>query len=692
MKKVSKPVCCCIIIGLFILWSPAISAQESDTSKINTLFKQAMEIRLQDSVLANQYANKMLQLSQKSNFTKGQARAYYLLGRMAHDSNNHEKAVTLLKKSVLLSAEAGDQNGILNGYYWMARCYRRIADYPKYQEYLLLLENKAVLYSNKEYLSYAYEGYGNLYRYLGDYPQSLDYYMKAINISEDLGNLEDLSLALNNMSLVYEYQEKYEEELKIQMRNYEILKQLDDKEDLVLCLSNISAIYNNLGDKEKSKEFVQKAIRIIEQEGPDNIEFKSIGSAYVQYAERAIDDGDFEKGMHYHNRNLELNTKYKDVKGISNAYGNIARVYHLMGQNDKAKEYYLIQLAIANDIGFLNGKLSAYQSLTELTVALNDYREAYLYQQEYLYLKDSVEIQANSQQMERIDAWFKIKEQQQQIELLSKDKAMNELEMKKQNTIFYAMSGGFLLLLIVAVIVFRNYRKLKRAEKQLLYANQELESFSYSVSHDLRAPLRAIGNYAVMIQEDYGNELGQEGNRYLNVVKDNTEKMNQLIEGLLAFSKLGKQRVSLSSINMNEMVERVINELRKSLHFQTEIRIGELHSVKGDPVLINQVLVNLISNSIKYSSKSASPVVEITAEKNGHEIVYSIKDNGVGFEMQYADKLFGVFQRLHSSEEFEGTGVGLAIVQRIVNKHGGKIWAVGEQDKGAVFHFSLLVN
>jgi len=232
----------------------------------------------------------------------------------------------------------------------------------------------------------------------------------------------------------------------------------------------------------------------------------------------------------------------------------------------------------------------------------------------------------------------------------------------------------------------------KKAEDKLQAVNKELEAFSYSVSHDLRAPLRAINGYAEILNEDYGTKLDDEGKRITEIIRDNATRMGILIDDLLSFSRLGRKEIQMTEIDMNEMVERVMIELNKSMTHHAKIKIDKLHEVKADYGLLRQVMFNLISNAVKYSSKKKNPIVEISSEEKNGEIIFSVKDNGAGFDMQYADKLFGVFQRLHSQDEFEGTGVGLAIVQRIISRHKGRSWAEGKVNEGAVFYFSIIKN
>jgi light-regulated signal transduction histidine kinase (bacteriophytochrome) len=243
---------------------------------------------------------------------------------------------------------------------------------------------------------------------------------------------------------------------------------------------------------------------------------------------------------------------------------------------------------------------------------------------------------------------------------------------------------------LLAVTLDITHRKI--AEEQLQALNKELEAFTYSVSHDLRAPLRAVNGYAQMLMEDYGSKLDDEGKRVLEAIRYNALKMGTLIDELLAFSRLGRKAARKKEVDMDHLVKNVMLELNKLVKHNATVTIGKLHTVQAEHGLLHQVMYNLVSNAIKYSSKRKDPVVEIFSEEKNGDIIFSVKDNGAGFDMQYADKLFGVFQRLHSQEEFEGTGVGLAIVQRVIAKHGGKVWAEGKKNEGAIFYFSLPKN
>jgi PAS domain S-box-containing protein len=231
---------------------------------------------------------------------------------------------------------------------------------------------------------------------------------------------------------------------------------------------------------------------------------------------------------------------------------------------------------------------------------------------------------------------------------------------------------------------------LKKQAGQLEAANKELEAFSYSVSHDLRAPLRAIDGFTRILLEDYEPLLDEEGKRVGEIICREAQHMGKLIDDLLAFSRLGRKEMHFTKIDMQAMASSVFDELMTIENpGRIDFHIHRLPSTNGDPVLIRQAWVNLLSNAIKFSSKKEHAVIEVGSKHSEDENVYYVRDTGAGFEMEYMDKLFGVFQRLHGEKEFEGTGVGLAIVKRVINRHDGRVWAEGEVGKGATFYFAL---
>jgi two-component system sensor kinase len=223
-----------------------------------------------------------------------------------------------------------------------------------------------------------------------------------------------------------------------------------------------------------------------------------------------------------------------------------------------------------------------------------------------------------------------------------------------------------------------------------LKANKEMEAFSYSVSHDLRAPLRAIDGFTQILVEDYGEKLDDEGKRITGIIRASTKQMGTLIDDLLAFSRLGRQEIKKVPIDMGILATKVYQEIKQaSPDRNIEFIMGVLPNVDGDTDMIRQVWVNLFTNAVKFTGKKEKAKIEVGSTSAGDMVTYYMKDNGAGFDMQYVGKLFGVFQRLHSVEEFDGNGIGLSNVKRIIERHGGKVWAEGKVDEGATFYFTL---
>jgi len=229
----------------------------------------------------------------------------------------------------------------------------------------------------------------------------------------------------------------------------------------------------------------------------------------------------------------------------------------------------------------------------------------------------------------------------------------------------------------------------KERTSALCNAYKEMESFSYSVSHDLRSPLRTISGFSQILEEEYSNQLDETATDYLGRIRKGVLRMDKLIGSLLALSRLSRQAIKPEHIDMTRLVRTIIDQKREEQQCRINIRVDDVPPARGDARLIGVLLENLIGNACKYTGQQAHPCISFGCREGSDGNVYYVKDNGVGFDMKSAEKLFGVFQRLHTEKQFEGTGIGLATVKRIVDRHGGRVWAEGIKDKGATFYFTL---
>jgi light-regulated signal transduction histidine kinase (bacteriophytochrome) len=233
-------------------------------------------------------------------------------------------------------------------------------------------------------------------------------------------------------------------------------------------------------------------------------------------------------------------------------------------------------------------------------------------------------------------------------------------------------------------------RQLQQQADELQKANQELEAFTHSVSHDLRAPLRAIGGFANILLKDFAPQLPDEARRVVSIIVSSAAQMSHMIDGLLDLSRIGRQSLSIETLDITPLITETLNELCRDDHRrQVEVKLRDLPRCLGDAAMLKQVFTHLLSNAFKFRAQTKNPIIEIGAHAGNPEHTYFIRDNGIGFDMQYAQRLFGVFGRLHPEGDFEGHGLGLALAQRIIHRHGGRIWAEAQVNKGATFFFTL---
>ena len=455
-------------------------------------------------------------------------------------------------------------------------------------------------------------------------------------------------LVIANKELAFQNQEKEERAAELVVANKELAHQNEKKEKHAFELSTANKELN-YQNKEKEKRAAELGIANTELIYQNGEKEKRAAELIIANKELAYQNEEKEKRaaeLIIANKELAFQNKEKEKRAGELKIANIELIF----QNEE-KEKRAAELAIANkELAFQNEEKE--KRAAELIIA----------NKELAFQNKEKEKRAAELSIANIELAFQNEE---------KGKRAAEL------------------IIANAELAAQNEEKIDRAA-QLESVNNELESFSYSVSHDLRAPLRAIQGYSQMLKEALENQLDEETSRILNNIIHNTRKMGQLIDDLLAFSRLGRKELVKITVPMNDLVTNLCDELKKEQpHRAIQFIITPLPEIQGDSVTLKQVWVNLLSNAIKYSRQKENARIVIGSEVKNDEVIYSIKDNGAGFDMRYVNKLFGVFQRLHSDKEFEGTGVGLAIVQRVIAKHGGRVWAESTLNEGATFFFTL---
>jgi signal transduction histidine kinase len=466
-------------------------------------------------------------------------------------------------------------------------------------------------------------------------------------------------LVVANAELTFQNQEKEKRAAELIIANKELTFQNEEKEKRAaeLVIANFELAFQN---EEKEKRAAELIIANRELTYQNNEKEKRAAESVIANFELAFHNAEKEKRaaeLIIANKELTFQNDEKEKRAAELVIAN----FELAFQN-KEKEKRAAELIVANkELTFQNDEKE--KRAAELVIA-------------------NFELAFQNEEKEKRAAELIIANAELAYQNLEKEKRATELfnaneELKNAKSEIFDLNVGL-------------EQKIIERTSELEAANQELESFSYSVSHDLRSPLRAINGFTQVLAEDYADNFDEDGRSVIAEIIQNSQRMGQLIDNLLEFSHIGKQRLSIANINMKALVDTVVNELkRQESGRKITVNILPLTDGKGDRNLIKQVLINLIANAFKYTGKEVIAKVEIGSYTKDDQEIYYVKDNGVGFDMRYYDKLFGVFQRLHSNNEFEGTGVGLAIIHRIISRHSGKVWAEAKVNEGACFYFSL---
>ncbi|WP_082564205.1 PAS domain-containing sensor histidine kinase [Flavobacterium sp. Root420] len=507
-------------------------------------------------------------------------------------------------------------------------------------------------------------------------------------------------LIIANKELAFQNKEKEKRAAELVIANKELKFQNEQKEKRAseLIIANKELAFQN---KEKEKRAAELVIANKELKFQNEQKEKRASELIIANKELAFQNKEKEKRaaeLVIANKELKFQNEQKEKRASELIIAN----KELAFQN-KEKEKRAAELVIANkELKFQNEQKEKRAS--ELIIANKELAfqnkekekraaELVIANKELKFQNEQKEKRASELIIANKELAFQSNEKEKRAaELIIANKKLAAENILKQKRKVEKEKRAAELIVTNRELAYQEKRtqELTLANNELKKAQEELESFSYSVSHDLRAPIRAINGYTQILIEDHIDAIDDDGKNVLQAIIKNSNKMGVLIDDLLAFSKLGRKQVASVNINMATLLSTVISDMIVEKDENTPIfEIDDLAPAYGDPSLIKQVWINLISNAIKYSKYKSETRIKITSASKNDKIIYSIKDWGAGFDMEYYDKLFGVFQRLHSQEEFSGTGIGLAIVQKIINRHYGTVWAESKLDAGAVFYFSL---
>ena len=617
-------------------------------------------------------------LAKKLNRNNTKSEIQYQVGNTYIMRQEYQKAIEVLSEVVKdINAEGGKPLG--DAFYKLAKAYQTIGNNELAFEYHFKSLKIREALDNKKGIAQSLYQIGGVHFFQGNHLKSIEYYEKCLVMGEELGNSTIKLSSLGAIGAAYSRLGKVEESLKFNLEAFDIAKSVDNKVGLAYITFNLGDDYQVLGEYDKALKYIEQS----------------------------------------HQLKADLNDRWAQI-GSTKALGEI---YIAKGEYKKGINYIRKSLNIAQSLGAKPRLLEVYESLAKNLETVGDYKEANQYYRKYFSMKDSL---VNEQTLQKMsDTKLNHEIEKREIEVEKRDTQLSQMYN-------YLIWGGFFFLSLILWQLFQKYKtqetnnrlqkeknqkiqqqneeleqahltqletnklltnqnnQITEQNKKLGLKNEELQRFAYIASHDLKEPLRNIGSFATLLKRRFHGKLGEDADEYINFITTNVSRMYALLHEVLMFSKLDNEEVELEWVDMNEVVDVVKETLRgKIMEENVQITSARLPKLKVHHAHMTQLFQNIVSNSIKYNDKE-HPIVEInhTIGKND-EFVFYIKDNGIGIDMEFKDRVFEIFKRLHGKNEYEGTGVGLAICKKIVNQYGGRIWIESEVGEGATFYFTL---
>lgn len=566
----------------------------------------------------------------------------------------------------------------------------------------------------------------SIYQEIGNFELAYNYQLLSLETSEIISDSLSIAKSLYEIGNIFFFQNSFKLALQNYIKSKQLVEKLQDSIGTYSCLGAIGSVYNRLGNTQKSLTLNLQALKLAKKMNyTEGIAYAlhNIGADYH-------DLGHCETALNYYSKALRYKKNMDDIDKIPTLQ-SIGVVHLELSEISKALDYFNEALDLSKKIDAKSRTAEIYKSLSTTYEQNNDIQEAFRYMKAHTLLRDSILNENILKEMAQSKTRYEVTKKEKEIVLLTKE---NELlgknkEITSWKNYFLAVLVAFLL--FTSTLFFYYYKNQKRyndllADKnlqiqeqneqlaevndlqsgfnetlktkneqielqnqQLENSNKELKQFAYIASHDLKEPLRMIGSYTSLLHRRYANKLDEGAQEFMGFITEATTRMNSLLDDLLTYSKVGTQELQKEPVKMGEIVEVAMANLQlKIKQKKAKINVSSLPEVNVGRTQMGQLYQNLISNALKFSDKN-SPEIWIDVQKNGKAFIFSVQDNGIGIAEEHQKRIFEMFSRLHTRQEYEGTGIGLATCKKIVEQHGGKIWVESEQNKGSTFYFTI---
>lgn len=542
---------------------------------------------------------------------------------------------------------------------------------------------------------------GMVYWYQGDYEQASKFFFEALALREELGDKLGLSRSYNNIGNVFFRQEDYNQALNYYKLGLEMRKELQDSVGLIYSYNNLADVALKKGNYDEALENYKIALgfgRSTGHQGGLTFVLQNMGLFYKEKAQ-------IDSARYYFEKSLPIAEKINDKNKVSFLLNQIARIELGNDKFEKALELGERSRQLSLEAGAKDKLKDACEILSLAYAGLGNYEEAYMEMQNFYSLDE--EIASDAKEKAILEITSKYETAKKEAEILSQKTELLENEKKVNRLTIILFVLIFLSIAILALGLFTRYRlqvknakmlteknrQIEAQNEKLIRSNSALEQFAYIASHDLKEPLRNISSFSSLLKRNYEKVVDKTGKEYIEIITGGVRHMSALLEDILAYSRLTQNTLTRDEdIDMNDVVKSVKSTLEKVIEEkQVSITTDQLPIVKSNNIQMYQLLQNLISNGIKFNDKDKPHVHVGYNQENGHHH-FSVSDNGIGINKEFENKIFQIFQRLHKSEEYTGTGIGLAICEKIVKQHDGEIWLESEKKEGSTFHFTLGVE
>ncbi|MEZ4777223.1 MAG: tetratricopeptide repeat protein [Bacteroidia bacterium] len=706
-----------------------------DSNKVKLLTRLSQVVEADDPTAAIIHLDEAITLSRKIGYSHGLARAtldkafflWYHIG-------DYDGATQANQESYELFQSLDDESGLASTY----QTFANIAEMKGDMDSALYYHKKSLKIrkslDDKMSEAWSLTSLGITYSKLGMFDSALYAKTQALQLYESLGELGGIASVRNNMGIIFMEKGQYNKSLENHLKALKIRKELGDKRGMMASYRNIGDVFQKQGDLNHALMYYQQAMKIkirseSRVEEADTYysvaQIKELQLLYdeaIDYYSRSLalfrDMGNTEaitsnllglghvskaiknypQAIKYYQEARKIQIDTGDKIGQANSELELGNLYLLTNERNLAEKAMLQGLLIASKIGAATIIRDAHRDLARFYAYDNQFEKAFNYNVQYEHIKDSIFMEEKSRTIGDIQMEYELIEKENQIHELNLQREVNQL------TRYGMLIGmaGIIILSILSMVYIRyqiqiranvmlaqQKQEIEAKNKELAISNIELDQFAHVVSHDLKQPLRTISNYSTLMDRKFSDILDSNGKSFLHFVSDGVRNLHELVSDLLDYSQINQQLSSIEQVNMNEVVSVVKYTLRNQIKEKSaHIVAADLPTVSGNISGLTQLLTQLVSNGLKFVSEDI-PEIQIGYVFDQGEHVFSVKDNGVGIAPEYREKIFHAFLRLHTSEEFPGTGIGLAIAQKIVAWHKGRIWVDSVPGNGSTFYFSL---